>query len=105
MEGSRKPTKPYITTRAQAVLAPIGAEEFQDGGDNGEAKEELESSPEVESQSQSAEDDEESGRKGEAEDASQDQPESAENRESSDGGECSVAESTSAKDDGESGGE
>ena len=90
-------------TSQPAVLAPVGAEDFQGGRDNGEAKEEPASSFEAESLSQSAKDDDESGGDEDSKDASESQPESAEDRGYGGIGKGSAAEFTSAENVGESG--
>ena len=92
-------------TSYQAVLAPNGTDFFQGEGDNGRAEKQPASNSEAEGQSQSVEDGDEDGGEEESNDASGGQPESAEDRESGGGRKGSTAESTSAKDDSESGGE
>ena len=87
------------------ILAPNGAEYFRRGVDNGEFKEEPALSSDAENQSKSAEYSDESGGEEVSENASEGQPESTEDRESGGGGEGSPAESISAEENGESGGE
>ena len=90
-----------VPTSQQTVLAPSGAEDFQDGGDNGKAEIEPASNSEVDSQPQSTEDDGDSGGEEESEDASGDRPECTEDKSLA----AEWTNSTSAEDDGKSGGE